>query len=61
LGFTLDAEWLTGQSWSADGAYLTLTTPPNLATTEHDRRRAGMNHLAFKVELVAEAGVSTCL
>lgn len=47
LGFALTAEWPGGQSWEAGGAYLTLTTSPNLTEAEHDRRRAGMNHLAF--------------
>ena len=48
LGFSLEASWTGGQSWEAGGAYLTLTTSPNLSHGEHDRRRAGMNHLAFK-------------
>ncbi len=47
LGFELTQEWPTGRSWAAGGAYLTLTTSPNLTTPEHDRRRAGLNHLAF--------------
>ncbi|GAB3601030.1 VOC family protein [Microbacterium tumbae] len=47
LGFTLVQEWAEGVSWGADGAYLTLTTSPNL-TAGHDRRRAGVNHLAFR-------------
>ncbi|RUR00998.1 VOC family protein [Labedella endophytica] len=47
LGFTLDNEWSGGRSWSAGGAYLTLTTSPNLSDAQHDRRRAGVNHLAF--------------
>ena len=29
------------------GAYLTLTTSPNLAGSAHGRRRPGVNHLAF--------------
>jgi len=48
LGFSLHREWSGGQSWSAGGAYLTLTTSPNLANPVHDRRRVGLNHLAFK-------------
>ncbi|HEY5221840.1 MAG TPA: VOC family protein [Microbacteriaceae bacterium] len=48
LGFSLHSEWSGGQSWSAGGAYLTLTTPPTLANPVHDRRRVGLNHLAFK-------------
>jgi len=37
-----------GQSWSAGGAYFTLTTSPNLRGSTHDRRTPGENHLAFK-------------
>ena len=48
LGFSLTQEWTQGMSWEASGAYLTLTTSPNLSATEHDRRRPGVNHLAFK-------------
>ncbi len=48
LGFTLESEWCEGESWAAGGAYLTLTTSPNLTESAHDRRRPGVNHLAFK-------------
>ena len=48
VGFVLESEWDGGQSWSAGGAYLTLTASPNVTVAEHDRRRFGMNHLAFK-------------
>jgi len=47
LGFVQIAEWERGFSWEADGTYLTLTTSPNLAPGGHDRRRPGVNHLAF--------------
>ena len=47
LGFELEQEWPDGMSWAAGGAYLTLTTSPNLSAAEHDRRRPGVNHLAF--------------
>lgn len=48
LGFTLASSWEEGQSWASGGAYLTLTTSPNTTATTHDRRRPGVNHLAFK-------------
>ncbi|MFB7251845.1 glyoxalase [Microbacterium sp. NPDC056234] len=47
LGFVREQEWSEGMSWAAGGAYLTLTTSPNLSASEHDRRRPGVNHLAF--------------
>lgn len=62
LGFTLQSEWAEGQSWGAAGAYLTLTTSPNLTGSTHDRRSPGVNHLAFRAggpgrvdELMADA------
>ncbi|MCL2463995.1 MAG: glyoxalase [Micrococcales bacterium] len=48
LGFVVSDEWPGGQSWSAGGAYLTITTSPHLTAPTHDRRRAGVNHLAFR-------------
>lgn len=47
LGFVRDSEWPGGETWSAGGAYLVLTTSPNLSSTSHDRRQPGVNHLAF--------------
>lgn len=49
VGFTLASEWATGQSWTDGGSYLTLTESPNLTEPTHDRRRAGLNHLAFRL------------
>ncbi len=48
LDFSLTNSWEQGQSWMSDGAYLTLTTAPNMNALTHDRRRPGVNHLAFK-------------
>ncbi|MDO8147398.1 VOC family protein [Isoptericola sp. b515] len=47
LGFEPTQQWPQGRTWSSAGVYLTLTTSPNLSAADHDRRRAGMNHLAF--------------
>lgn len=47
LGFERDSEWSGGETWSAGGAYLALTTSPNLSAAVHDRRAPGVNHLAF--------------
>lgn len=54
LRFELESTWADGQSWRAGDAYLTVTTSPNLSTPVHDRRRAGVNHLAFKMESATE-------
>lgn len=48
LGFERASKWTGGESWAAGGAYLTLTTSPNLSPTAHDRRAPGVNHLAFQ-------------
>lgn len=47
LGFERTQRWAEGESWSAGGAYITLTLSPNLSSEQHDRRRPGLNHLAF--------------
>lgn len=47
LGYVLEQTWPEGQSWGAGGTYLSFTTSPNLSAADHDRRRPGMNHLAF--------------
>lgn len=48
VGFELAHVWPQGRSWSADGAYLTVTEAPRIAGGVHDRRSPGMNHLAFR-------------
>lgn len=53
LNFARESEWAEGESWSADGAYVTLTTSPNLTGTSHNRRLPGVNHLAFKAGTAA--------
>lgn len=48
LGWSRTATWLEGETWStADGVYLTFTGSPNLRDEPHDRRRPGLNHVAF--------------
>ncbi len=49
VGFHREGEWSEGESWSAGGPYLTLTTSPNTSGPTHDRRAPGVNHLAFGV------------
>ncbi|WP_345752216.1 VOC family protein [Microbacterium rhizophilus] len=47
LGWVRDGEWPGGFTWSAGGAYLTFTEAPS-QRGGHDRRREGLNHLAFR-------------
>lgn len=55
LGCELESEWPEGQSWSVGGAYITFTTSPNTVGTSHNRRRPGVNHIAFSVESTERA------
>lgn len=57
LGFALRQEWPEGMSWAADDAYLTVTMSPHLSAADHDRRRPGVNHLAFRGGSRAEVDV----
>ena len=54
LGFTRESEWSEGESWAAGGAYLTLTSSPNISGPVHDRRAPGVNHIAFAVDTKAQ-------
>ncbi|PJI52877.1 glyoxalase, partial [Methylobacterium radiotolerans] len=45
VGFVRAGAWPEGESWEAGGAYVTLTTSPNLSGSAHDRRAPGVNHL----------------
>ncbi|MDR2254484.1 MAG: VOC family protein [Arthrobacter sp.] len=54
LGFEHAASWDDGDSWDLGGAYLTLTTSPNLNSVSHDRRAPGLNHLAFLTDSRAQ-------
>ncbi len=47
MGFLRETTWDEGESWRAGDAYISFTTSPNLTTGRHDRRSAGMNHIAF--------------
>ncbi|WOF22717.1 VOC family protein [Microbacterium betulae] len=47
LGWRLDATWDGGFSWRADGVSLAFAESPNVVGDAHDRRRPGLNHLAF--------------
>ncbi|MFK4791100.1 VOC family protein [Microbacterium sp. ZW T5_56] len=47
LGWSRTTTWPEGETWSAEGVYLTFTGSPNLRDEPYDRRRPGLNHLAF--------------
>jgi catechol 2,3-dioxygenase-like lactoylglutathione lyase family enzyme len=48
LGYLLTEQFERGQQWTAeDGSYVFLEAGPDRSSLHHDRRRAGMNHVAF--------------
>lgn len=49
VGFDCVSEWTGGESWGAEGIYISLVHAPSMTSDVHDRRRAGVNHLAFRV------------
>ncbi|KAF2779745.1 VOC family protein [Streptomyces sp. OM5714] len=50
LGYTVSQSWASGRSWLLGPTYLVLEQSPSLTADRHDRRRPGLNHLAFHVE-----------
>ncbi|MCF3180644.1 VOC family protein [Streptomyces polychromogenes] len=50
LGHTPFQSWDDGRSWRLGATYLVLEQSPALTAGRHDRRRPGLNHLAFHVE-----------
>jgi catechol 2,3-dioxygenase-like lactoylglutathione lyase family enzyme len=50
LGYDLFQNWAGGRSWRLGQTYLVFEQSPDLSADEHDRRRPGLNHLAFHLE-----------
>src|ERR1700744_4135073 len=49
LGYKPFGDWPGGRSWRAGHTYIVPRQPPHRTATRHDRRRPGLNHLAFHV------------
>ena len=47
LGYQQFQDWPAGRSWRLGETYLVMEQSPALTAAEHDRRRPGLNHLAF--------------
>ena len=50
LGYTAFQSWKAGRSWRLGPTYIVVEQSPDLTAAAHDRRRPGLNHLAFHVE-----------
>jgi catechol 2,3-dioxygenase-like lactoylglutathione lyase family enzyme len=62
LGYEQFQDWEDGRSWRAGPTYIVVEQSPAMIASEHERCRAGLNHLAFhvasrpRVDELAEAG-----
>ncbi|WP_405897044.1 trifunctional class I SAM-dependent methyltransferase/NUDIX hydrolase/VOC family protein [Streptomyces sp. NBC_00727] len=50
LGHVPYQDWAHGRSWRRGDGYVVIEQSPDLAPGAHERRRPGLNHLAFHVE-----------
>ncbi|MFC9247615.1 VOC family protein [Streptomyces sp. NPDC057136] len=50
LGYAPFQSWDGGRSWRLGPTYLVIEQSPALTADEYDRRRPGLNHVAFHVE-----------
>lgn len=56
LGHVPEQRWAHGRSWRRGAAYVVLEQSPDLRPGGHDRRRPGLNHVAFHVAGRGELG-----
>ncbi|WP_329189033.1 VOC family protein [Actinacidiphila glaucinigra] len=54
LGYVPYQRWEAGRSWRLGATYIVVERSPDLVAGRHERRRAGLNHLAFHVAGRAE-------
>ncbi len=54
LGWVPERSWPQGRSWRLRETYVVLESGPDVAEGAHERRRPGLNHLAFSVPTGAE-------
>ena len=47
LGYQLGDDWGHGQAWELGSLYVVVEAGPDVVPGRHERRRAGLNHLAF--------------
>ena len=49
LGYTQYQDWPAGRSWRLGPTYIVVEQSRDLIGDQHERRRPGLNHLAFHV------------
>ena len=54
LGWAPERSWPRGRSWRLGETYVVLESGPDVVEDAHERRRPGLNHLAFSVPTGAE-------
>lgn len=47
LGYRLGDDWGHGQAWELGPLYVVIESGPDVVAGPHERRRSGLNHLAF--------------
>ena len=64
LGYAVHQDWPAGRSWRLGPTYVVVERSPDLDGAVHERRRPGLNHLAFhagapaEVDALVEAAVA---
>ena len=54
LGWAPERSWPQGRSWRLGETYVVLESGPDVSSGRHERRRPGLNHLAFGLPTSAE-------
>lgn len=54
LGYRLGDDWGHGRAWELGSLYVVVESGPDVSAGRHERRRAGVNHLAFHAGSRAE-------
>lgn len=64
VGYLRTDTWASGAKWQGAHSYIVVEAGPDVADTDHERRRPGLNHLAFRagtradVDLLARRAAS---
>lgn len=48
LGYLRSDAWETGAKWQGEHSYIVIEAGPDVESAGHERRRPGLNHLAFR-------------